>query len=66
MDFEGLVTFDEACRALRISKATLYRRVQDGVLPVHKLGRRTLFSPSDLAAYVASCRSQKQDERGGS
>jgi excisionase family DNA binding protein len=46
------LSFDEACDALCVSRATAYRRVQDGTLRVVKLGRRTLVPATEIARLL--------------
>lgn len=46
------LSFDEARAALCISRATAYRRVQDGTLRVVKLGRRTLVPASEITRIL--------------
>jgi excisionase family DNA binding protein len=43
----------EVSRMLGVSRATVYRLVGSGDLPVVKIGDRTLFRPSDLEALIA-------------
>jgi hypothetical protein len=48
------LTAEETMRMLRItSRTTLQRRIEDG-LRVHRSGRRLLFDPADVAAFVDS------------
>jgi len=42
------ITVEEACKLLRISKPTLYKRMRDGSLLYIKLGDRTLFDKANL------------------
>lgn len=44
----------EAAAALRISRATLYQKIQSGEIRVQKDGRSTFVLPSELDRYVAS------------
>jgi predicted DNA-binding transcriptional regulator AlpA len=45
----------EAARILRISRAQLYNRIQEGVLRPQKDGNRTYFTSAELERYVNSC-----------
>jgi excisionase family DNA binding protein len=45
---ENLLSLEEACEALNVSRQLIYRLVASGQLPIVKLGDRTLFRPSDL------------------
>ena len=54
---ENLLTYDEAAKVLRISPATLRKKVMERSVPFIKLfGRkgRVLFSPEDLGAFLKS------------
>jgi excisionase family DNA binding protein len=42
----------EAARILRISRATLYKRIRDGSIATQKDGRRTFITASELHRYV--------------
>lgn len=39
---------------LRISRATLYQRIRDGLITTHKDGRRTFVAADELRRYVGS------------
>ena len=43
----------EAARALRISRALLYRRIQAGEIAVQRDGRRSFITARELERYVA-------------
>ena len=42
----------EVAKILRISRATLYQRIRDGRISVHKDGRRTFVTAAELHRYV--------------
>ena len=44
----------EVASILRISRATLYQRIRDGLISTHKDGRRTFVSADELRRYVGS------------
>lgn len=47
----------EAARHLGVSPRTVYDlAAPGGPIPCHRVGRRILFSPEDLAEYLQSCR----------
>ena len=52
----------EAAKILRISRATLYERISSGLISIHKDGRRTFITASELERYVRRL-SLRQDER---
>lgn len=43
----------EAARILRISRATLYDRIRDGLIATQKDGRRTFITAAELHRYVS-------------
>lgn len=43
-----LVTYDQAADMTNLSIRTLQRRVEDGTLPVVRIGRAVRFRPTDL------------------
>ncbi len=45
---EILLTRDELCEKLGISKPTLHKRMNDGSIPFIKLGSRTFFKMNDV------------------
>lgn len=50
----AVLSLNEACDTLRISRATAYRRIADGTLSVRRLGRRTLVPASEITRIVAA------------
>lgn len=48
------LTRDEACARLHVTYTTLWRMTNKGVLHAHKLGRRVLYSKSEVDALIAS------------
>ncbi|WP_312611413.1 helix-turn-helix domain-containing protein [Oscillibacter sp.] len=49
------ITTAEAARRLSVSKATIYRRISDGSIPVCRLAAKTVrIKAADLDAYMAS------------
>lgn len=52
------VTVREAGRALGVSRATIYRLIDDGDLPSYRIRNRTLLKVSDLEALVSRSRSK--------
>ncbi len=49
---EKFYTVKEVLDMLRISRATLYRHIETGLIKPVKLGKRTLFTESDLNEFV--------------
>ncbi len=46
-------TLTDAVTAIGLSRATIYRAIQSGHLPAHKVGRRTLLLVDDLKRWLA-------------
>jgi len=44
----------EAARILRMSRAALYGRIQEGELKLQKDGRRSYITAAEIERYVAS------------
>lgn len=51
----GLLSVSEAAKRLRISEYTLRSWISQRRMPYVKMGRRTLFNPSDLDNLIKSC-----------
>lgn len=45
----------EAARMLRMSRAQLYIRIQEGCIKPQKDGARTYITPGELERYVEAC-----------
>lgn len=54
----GMLTVEEACQYLRISKWTLYRLIQSGTLRTIKIGSRRLIPMQALQDFVGQLESQ--------
>jgi excisionase family DNA binding protein len=52
-----LLTIDEVAEVLNVSPRTVRRLIDEGALPVHRLGRLVRISDDDLAAFLAANRS---------
>jgi excisionase family DNA binding protein len=48
-----LLTADQACRVLNVSRPTLYRLMGDGSLPSLRVRGRRMFRRADLERFVA-------------
>lgn len=53
-DARLLVGACDAAVMLSISQRTLWAMTQAGTIPFRRLGRRVLYSPADLAAWIAA------------
>ena len=49
---EPWLTLQEAAALLRVSTATMHRRLHDGTLPGRRIGRRWLFLRSEIEAAM--------------
>jgi excisionase family DNA binding protein len=49
---DGLLTIEEVCERLSISKTTLWTLRRNGEIAGHTVGRRVLFKASDVNALV--------------
>ncbi len=47
-----LLTAREAARLLSVSERTLWSFTNEGAIPVVRIGRRVLYSPADLHAFI--------------
>ena len=52
---DSLLTIDQACARLHVSRATMFRVMsEDPDLRWLKIGKRTLFRPEDITAYTTA------------
>ena len=47
----GWLTMTQACRRLKVSRATLFRLINDGDLPAYKIGWMLRLQVSDVEAF---------------
>ncbi len=59
---QQLVTINEACEMLRISRPTLFAHMHSGKLPSVRIGKRRLFVVDDLAEFIERNRVNGKDE----
>ncbi|MBC7370981.1 MAG: helix-turn-helix domain-containing protein, partial [Bdellovibrionaceae bacterium] len=52
MDNHDYLDFDEAVGYLKTTSSTLYKWLQNGKVPGHKLGRQWRFSKDELELHV--------------
>jgi excisionase family DNA binding protein len=60
----ALLTVDEAAQRLAVSKYTLRGWVSQRRIPYVKIGRRTLFNPTDLDNLIKSSTVEPRKPRG--
>jgi excisionase family DNA binding protein len=63
MELERLLNNTEAAKLLNLSPFSLRGKVSRKEIPHIKVGRRTLFSPSDLQAWVEANKVQPRPTR---
>lgn len=51
---KNLLSAKETAAALGVSQRTLYNLTRAGKLPAVRIGRRVLYRPADVEAYIAS------------
>lgn len=49
---DEFLTIDEVCKLLRISKPTLYKRIEDGTINKIGFGSKVLFVKSDIISRL--------------
>ena len=54
-----LMSLNDVAKQLDVSLSTLRRRIAEGVLRVHRIGRAIRVSHADLGAFLAASRSEK-------
>ena len=63
MDFGKLRTKSETAEILRMSVATLDRRIADGSIEYYKVGWQVLFNDEQIQAYLFSCKNGSRARR---
>ena len=53
---ESLMTADQTAKALGVSARTVWTLTQEGALACVRIGRRVLYTPDDIRAFVDRCR----------
>jgi excisionase family DNA binding protein len=64
MDDQMLLSVDETCQRLGISRWSLYRQINTGKLTSVKIGRRRLISPRAVTDFIRQ-REEEAQARGG-
>ena len=49
---ENLITIQDLCNELDISKSTAYRIIKSGVLPHGRIGRKIIIHKSELDRFI--------------
>lgn len=53
-DMEPLLTMEDAANILKVTRSTIYRYINQGMLQPVKMGGRTMFKQKDLEAFIES------------
>jgi excisionase family DNA binding protein len=56
-----LLTVGEVAECLVLSTKTVYRRINDGTLPHHRVGRAVRIALEDLRSHMAACRKSETE-----
>jgi excisionase family DNA binding protein len=59
---EKLLTVEDVMGVLRISRPTLYRLLKARRLEPVRIGKRTLFDPGDIRAFIDGSKGETQQE----
>ncbi|NDR55663.1 MULTISPECIES: helix-turn-helix domain-containing protein [Aliiruegeria] len=51
-----MLKVEQVAKELQLSVRTVRRLIEEGVIPVHRIGRSVRVSEDDLKRYIASCR----------
>ena len=49
---EDFITIDQVSEMIKMPKSTIYQKVQEGQLRSYKPGKKILFDPAEVRAYV--------------
>lgn len=49
---ERYLTIDEVAELLHLSRSAIYQRMAEGYLKAYKPGKKLLFDPEDVRAFV--------------
>ena len=58
-----LLTVDEVAELFRVSKNSIYRMVQSGMLPFYKIGGAMRFAESDILAFLEHVKHKPWNEK---
>lgn len=57
---QTVMTVEEVARLLKVSGATIYRKVEKGLLPGFKIGRQWRFRQEELENFIQECSSWRR------
>jgi len=57
---EKLYTLKETTGILKVSRATLYRLINRGLLRAVKIGKKTLFSEEELKNFIIKIKGERE------
>lgn len=58
-----LYSIKQVGAALGISRSVVYQLINEGALPVIRIGKRTLFTDQDLKDFIERSREHQSDDR---
>lgn len=53
-ELRPMLTMEDVQKILKVSRATLERRVRRGEIPAYKIGRNVRFKAQDIEQYIQS------------
>ncbi len=59
---ESLLNVNQAAKTLCVSPRTVWELTNDGALACIRIGRRVLYAPEDIQAFIDSCREWSDKE----
>jgi excisionase family DNA binding protein len=57
---ESLLTEEQACKKINCSSQMLRRKRRTGELEYYQLGRKILYSPTNLSRFLETCKRSQQ------
>lgn len=60
---EEVFTLAEAARYLKVNKATIYKRAQQGEIPAFKVGKIWRFKREEFEAWVDANRNKRSSKK---
>jgi excisionase family DNA binding protein len=58
---EELMTAQELCKLLKVSKPWPYRAAKKGLIPHYRMGNLVRFRRTDVEAYIEKCRVEARE-----
>ncbi len=61
---EPWLSVEEIAQYLGVSKETIYRWLEKGMIPAHRMGKLWKFKPSEVDDWITSGGAERQDSKG--